>query len=170
MCQLSSDPALLLIHLLVWSLPIIANILMLPLRKDLYTITTRSQAATRARNQAKLEPPNMAAVSFALTTGRASAATLDYTTTKGIKLYNKATNEMEPPYDLSNEGLYAFLRRVINQANQMNWDTIFNVPVTVGGVDLTRDLLSQHGMLTLAQAHAHVLTYQGLDGRAVQKF
>ena len=41
-------------------------------------------------------------------------------------------------------------------------------PVTVVGVDLTRDLLSQHSMLTLAQFRAHVLTYQGLDGRAAQ--
>ena len=50
----------------------------------------------------------------------------------------------------------------------MNWDTIINVPVTVGGVNLTRDLLSQHGILNLAQLHAHVLTYQGFDGRAAQ--
>ena len=65
---------------------------MLPLREDLYTITTRAQAAARAWNQAVLEPPNMAAVTFSLTTGRASTATLDYTITEGIKLYNKATN------------------------------------------------------------------------------
>ena len=110
----------------------------------------------------------MAAVTFALSTGRASTANLDYTTTEGIKLYKKVTKEMEPPYDLSDKGLYAFLHQVSHQANQMNWDTIFNVPVTVVGVDLNRDLLSQHGMLTLAQVHAHVLTYQGLDGRAAQ--
>ena len=145
---------------------IIANSLMLPLREDLYTITSRSQAAYRARKQALIEPPNMAAVTFALTTGRASTATPDYTTTEGIKLYNKATNEMEPPYDLSDEGLYAFLHQVSHQANQMNWGTIFNVPVTIVGVDLTHDILSQHGMLNLAQVRAHVLTYQGLDGRA----
>ena len=75
---------------------------------------------------------------------------------------------MEPPYDPSDKGLYAFLHRVSHQANQMNWDTIFNVPVTVGGVDLNRDLLSQHVMLNLAQVHARVLTYQGLDSRAAQ--
>ena len=73
---------------------------------------------------------------------------------------------METPYDLSDKGLYAFLREVSHQANQMNWDTIFNIPITVGGVDLTRDLLSQHGMLTLAQVHANDLTHQGLDIRA----
>ena len=97
----------------------------------------------------------MAAVTYALTPGRASTATLDYTTTEGIKLYNKVTKGMEPPYDLRDKGLYAFLRQVNHQATQMNWDTIINVPVTVGGVDLTRDLLIQHGMLTLAQVHAH---------------
>ena len=48
----------------------------------------------------------------------------------------------------------------------MNWDTIINVPVTVGGVNLSCDLLSQHGMLTIAQVHAHVLPYQGFYGRA----
>ena len=62
----------------------------------------------------------MAADTFAISTGRASTATLDYTTTEGNKLYNKATNEMEPPYDLSDEGLYAFLHQVSHQANQMN--------------------------------------------------
>ena len=110
----------------------------------------------------------MADVTFALTPGRASTRTLDYTTAEGIKLYNKATKGMDPPYDLSNEGLYAFLRQVIHQANKMNWDTIINVPVTLGGVRLTRDLFSQHEMLTLAQVHAHILTYQGLEGRAAQ--
>ena len=110
----------------------------------------------------------MATVTFALTTGRASTATLDYTTTEGIKLYNKATKGMDPPYELSDKWLYAFLRQVSHQANQMNWDTIINVPVTVGGVILTRDLPIQHGMLTLAQVHVHVLTYQVLDGRAAQ--
>ena len=73
---------------------------------------------------------------------------------------------MDPPYDLSNERIYPFLRQVSYQSNQTNWDTIINVPVTVGGVNPTRDLLSQHGMLTLVQVHAHVLTYQGLDGKA----
>ena len=125
------------------------NSLTLPLREDLYTITNRAQDAARARNQARLEPPNMAAVTLALTPGRASTATLDYTTTEGIKFYNKATKGVDPPYDLSDVGLYAFLRQVSHQANQMNWDNIINDPVTVGGVDLTRDLLSQHGMLTL---------------------
>ena len=33
----------------------------------------------------------MAAVTFALTPGRASTATLDYTTTEGIKFYTKDT-------------------------------------------------------------------------------
>ena len=157
-----------LIHLFVWSLPIIANSLTLPLREDLYTITTRSQAAVRARNQARLEPPNVATVTFALTPGRASTATLYYITTEGIKLYNKETKGIEPPYDLSDEGLYAFLLQVSHQANQMNWNTIINVLVNVGGVNLTCDLLIQNGVLTLAQVHAHVLTYQGLDGRAAQ--
>ena len=110
----------------------------------------------------------MAAVTFALTSGRTSTGTLDYTTTEGIKLYNKETKGMETPYDLSDKGLYAFLRQVSHQANQMQWDTIINVPVTVGGINLTRDLLSQNGMLTLAQVHDHFLTYQGLDGRAAQ--
>ena len=75
---------------------------------------------------------------------------------------------MDPPYDLSDKGLYVFLRQVNHQANHIHWDTIINFPVTVGGVSLTRDLLSQHGMLNLAQVHAHVLTYQGLDGRVAQ--
>ena len=110
----------------------------------------------------------MASVNFSLTPGRDSNATLDYTTAEVIKLYNKSKKRMDPPYDLSDEGLYAFLRQVIHQENQINWETIINVPVTVGGVILTRDLPIQHGMLTLAQVHVHVLTYQVLDGRAAQ--
>ena len=106
--------------------------------------------------------------SLALTPGRASTATLDYTTNEGIKLYNKARKGMDTTYELSDEGLYDFLHQVSHQANQMNWDTIINAPVTVGGVKLTRDLLRQNVMLTLAQVHAHVLTYQGLDGRVAQ--
>ena len=80
----------------------------------------------------------MAAVTFSLTPGRASTATLDYTTDEGIKLYNKATKRIETPYKLNDEGLYPFLRQVSHQENRMNWDTIINVPVTVGGVDLAR--------------------------------
>ena len=108
----------------------------------------------------------MAAVTFTITPSRASTATLYYMTTECIKLYNKDTKGIEPPYDLSDEGLYAFLLQVSHQANQMNWDTIINVPVNVGGVNPTRDLLSQNGILTLAQVHAHFLTYQGLGGKA----
>ena len=52
----------------------------------------------------------------------------------------------------------------------MNWNTIINVLVTIGGVNLTRDLLIQHGMLTIVQVHAYVLTYQVLDGRAAQNY
>ena len=126
--QMSSDLALLLIHSLVWYLPIIANSLTLFLREDLYTSSTQAQAAARALNQARLEPPNMAAVTFALTPGRASTATPDYTTTEGIKFYNKATKGMEPPYELSNQKPYPFLSQVSHKANQMNWDTIINVP------------------------------------------
>ena len=62
----------------------------------------------------------MAAVTFSLTPGRASTATLDCTTDEVIKLYIKATKGLEPPYDLSGEGLYAFLRQVSHQVNQMN--------------------------------------------------
>ena len=118
--QLSIDLALLLIYSLVWSLLIIANSLTLPLREDLYTITTQAQAAARARNQARLELPNMSAITFALTLGRASTATLDYTTAEGIKFYNKTTKGMESPYDLSDKRLYPFLRQVSYEANQMN--------------------------------------------------
>ena len=50
----------------------------------------------------------------------------------------------------------------------MNWDNIINVQVTVGGVGLTHDLLSQHSMLNLAQVHALVLDYQGLEDRPAQ--
>ena len=128
----------------------------------------RIKCAVRARNQARLEPPNVATVTFALTPGRASTATLYYITTEGIKLYNKATKGIEPPYDLSNKGLYAFLFQVSHQANQMNWNTIINVLVNVGGVNLTCNLLIQNGVLTLAQVRAHALTYQGLDDRAAQ--
>ena len=112
-------------------MPITANSLTLHLREDLYTITTRAQAASRARYQARLEPTKIAAATFALTTGRASTVTLDYTAAEGIKFYNKATKGMETTYDLRDKGLYAFLRQVSYQANQMNWDNIINVPVTV---------------------------------------
>ena len=108
----------------------------------------------------------MAAFTFNLTPGRASTATLGYMTDEGINLYNKATKGMDPTYEPSDKVLYAFLQQVSHQANQMNWDTIINIPVTVGGVSLTCNLLSQHGMLTIVQVHDHVLTYQGLDGRA----
>ena len=110
----------------------------------------------------------MSDITFAITPGRASTATLDCMTAEGINLYNKATKGVEPPYELSDKGLYAFLRQVSHQANQMNWDTFINVPVTIGGVNLMFDLLSQHGMLNLAKVHALVLTYQGLVGRAAQ--
>ena len=141
------------------------NSLTLPLHEDLITITTRAQASARSRNQARLEPPNISAVTFALTPGRASIATLDYTTTEGIKFYTKETKVMEPPYERSEKGIYAFLCQVSHQANQTNSDTIINVSVTVGGVNLTSDILSQNDMLTLLRVHAHVLTYLVFYGR-----
>jgi hypothetical protein len=70
----------------------------------------------------------MAHVQFTLAPGRANNdAVLDYTSTEGIKLYNKATTPLETKYDLDAGRLYYFLQNVENRASNQNWSPICNI-------------------------------------------
>jgi hypothetical protein len=115
----------------------------------------------------------MAQVRFALAPGRVNNEVLDYSSSEGIKLYNKATAPLETKYDLDTGHLYSFLQKVRNRAMNQNWSGICTIPVhpltVVAGQNIPEyDLLTQYGRMTLANIKAFSLTYQFDQGRSAQ--
>jgi hypothetical protein len=115
----------------------------------------------------------MAQVQFALAPGRVNNEVLDYSSSEGIKLYNKATAPLETKYDLDTGHLYSFLQKVRNRAMNQNWTVICTIPVPpstaiAGQVTPKYDLLTQYGRMTLNNIRAAAEEYQFRHGRNAQ--
>lgn len=110
---------------------------------------------------------------FALAPGRLGTEVLDYSSSEGIKLYNKATAPLENKYDLDPGHLYGFLQKVRNRAMNQNWQEICKIPVgpTIVVPDAVipeYDLLTEYGRMTLAHVRSHAGSYQFVSGRSAQ--
>lgn len=115
----------------------------------------------------------MAEVQFSLAPGHVNDEIINYSSSEGIKLFNQATNPIEPKYDLNTGHLYTFLHEVRSQAMMCNWSSIYNISVpsatTVAGeVAPKYDILTQYGQVTLAQVRSDAETYQCVEQRKAQ--
>jgi hypothetical protein len=90
---------------------------------------------------------------------------LDYSKSDDVKIYQSAIAPMTPLYDGEPGGLLTFLERLIIRADLSNWKNIIMTPDS-GGV--LRNLLTEHGRLTMANVRAYSETYNGHRGRKEQ--
>lgn len=110
-------------------------------------------------------------IPFALAPGMATNQVIDYTTTAGQKVWEKATAKLsEELFDCDSEGLRDFIELVRARAEVQGWNTsILAIPVDLA--DLlgdAQDFLDHYGEIDLAHLRAHALTYYNQQNRAAQ--
>ena len=86
---------------------------------------------------------------------------INYATTEGRKMYERAIEPLAIKYDGEQKGLKIFLHDVACKASTCGWtQRILTIPVPDdGGVDVGRSLLIQYGMITVDHIRAHAATY-----------
>jgi hypothetical protein len=137
-------------------------------------ITTLANAQAAAASAAAAAPvvavpPVVPAVAqvLALWPGLANNAILDYNTSDGRKIYNKAITPLTTQDDLNDDGLQTFLAKVSARARESNWEDIINVP-DAGPPPVLRSLIDAYGAVTLADCRSHAATYISTPARRAQ--
>jgi len=103
---------------------------------------------------------------FALSPAHAQPGIIDYSTTVGAKVYEKATAELEcEKYDMKSSGLKLFLTRLKQRGATFAWGPITNINDSSG---TSRDLYTQYGLLTHADVLVNVNTYSTANNRKGQ--
>jgi hypothetical protein len=127
------------------------------------------QAAAVAAAGGPPIPPAPPAPVFALTPGLLNEALpWDYGTTAGLKLFFASTKGLEPKFNGAQTGLKVFLRALTVKAQNFGWDAmILSIPDGLP-VPVNRDLLTQYGLLSIANVQARAATWLGNNSRAAQ--
>lgn len=113
------------------------------------------------------------AAPFALSPAMATAGqVLDYTTEAGQKLFNRATDSLYEDstdlFDCQPEQLQDFIDRVKNKCIVHNFAALRQVPDTSTNPPTNRDVLTNHGVLSLEMCVAHANTYVNTQTRLAQ--
>jgi hypothetical protein len=138
-------------------------------------ITKLTNAQVTAANAAAAAPPVVpvaapvvpVATVFAFWPGLANNAVIDYNTSDGRKIYNKAVEPLATKYDLNTEGLQTFLAKVSARARESNWDAILTIPDSLP-TPVDRNLIDAYGTLSLDDCKAHALSYINTQARTAQ--
>jgi hypothetical protein len=113
--------------------------------------------------------PPAGPAAFALTPGLLNVATpWDYSSSEGIKLFFASTKSLETKYDGQQTGLKVFLRSISTKAKTFGWDTLVLTIPDGAPVPVNRNLLTQYGLLTIANVTAAANIYIGTNTRAAQ--
>jgi hypothetical protein len=104
---------------------------------------------------------------FALWPGLANNAVIDYNTSDGRKICNKAVEPLATKYDLNTEGLQTFLAKVSARARESNWDAILTIPDSLP-TPVDRNLIDADGTLSLDDCKAYSLSYINTQARTAQ--
>jgi len=110
-------------------------------------------------------------VQFSLAPGVATNAVIDYTTTSGQKVWDKATAKLaEEQFDCDSEGLRDFLELVRARAEVQGWNvSVLSIPVDVANpLGATQDFLDHYGEISLDRCRANATTYYNQANRAAQ--
>ena len=102
---------------------------------------------------------------FALHPALVNNQVLDYSTTTGNKLYNKATAPLPDEGNLTGETIQVFLTQLGGRAVTMGWSAICTIPDSNGN---NRDLFTEFGMLNRQNMVDKANTYMGNDVRDKQ--
>jgi hypothetical protein len=127
---------------------------------DAQAATDATAAALRAGAPAAVA----LAARFSLSPAHASNDVINYGTSDGMKLYNKATKPQTNEYDGSSDFLRLFLAVFEDHADESNWGLNVTVPTANG----PRELASRYGQITADELRAHVTTFSGTQTRQAQ--
>jgi len=120
-----------------------------------------------AANMAAQNQPNFV---FALSPALINPGPIDYSTTKGIKLWRGAVKPLAKElFTLEPHQFKLFLSTLTERTMVYGWENIINIPVNVavqGGP--THSLLTHYGQVTLQQVRDHAATYVNAQTRAAQ--
>ena len=120
-------------------------------------------ATTAALVAANAAPPGPTA--FALSPALASSnALLNYNSSEGIKIYNKATAPMDVLYNGGSGNLRLFLSKVQQKANQYGWNRILEIQQG----SQTLNLVSSDGQVELLSIRAQALVLEAAAPRDTQ--
>ena len=114
--------------------------------------------------------PPAVVVQFALSPALCTPdAVIDYSTSGGAKLFASSTKALPTEYDLKPEGLKLFLSQINDRSRVAGWSDILEIPVVLGAVpDVTVNLISQYGVVTMVQVRAHAESYNAVQCRTAQ--
>ena len=105
-----------------------------------------------------------AAIPFALAPARINNDVLDYTDAGTIKSYYRATEPLDPLFDVEGATLKLFLENVKQRAESFNW--MPTLTITKDGQPF--NLIADYGAITMQEVQQHANTYIGLHHRNAQ--
>jgi hypothetical protein len=113
---------------------------------------------------------------FARTPALAHAGVLNLSSSEGMKIYNAATAALSSKFSGGPAEIYLLLKDLKQRSNAFGWSgitnvTIAGVPAAAGAAPppaITYDLLTQYGLVTLAQLSVMANVYENADGREAQ--
>jgi hypothetical protein len=109
-------------------------------------------------------------VIFALSPALVNNEVIDYSTAEGVKLYKSNISKLPVEITASPEDLVLTLQEIRSRVESANWLAIMTIPVEndANGAAVTRNLITEHGMITMEQVRAHALTYAETPTRDAQ--
>jgi hypothetical protein len=129
------------------------------------TDAAAAQAATTAALAAAANRGPAGPIAFSLSPALSSSnALLDYSSSEGIKIYNKATSPIDVPYDGGSGGLRLFLSKVQQKGNQFGWNRI----LTINQNGQMLNLIASYGQVEIASVRAQALTLEAAASRDTQ--
>ena len=107
---------------------------------------------------------------FALSPALVDQGIIDYSTSRGVKIYQAATAKLQDNlFDVESSGIHTFINALADRAMQFGWHYILDNPKDIDHPDDDLvNLLTNHGEISLAQIRAYVTTYIQGDNRAAQ--
>ena len=83
----------------------------------------------------------------------------DYHPAKGSNIYKQAVKPLKDEFDCSSSRLNLLLAQLKDHAITYRGTCIMSIPLDLNDPDMTIDMISGYGWLTLVQVHAHAATY-----------
>jgi hypothetical protein len=140
---------------------------------NIHDVSTFTIVVTRQQARMAAAPPAMAVAAaappaFALFPGRATITALDFNNSDDVKLYKTAITAMTTPFNLAPIGLTQFLSNVQDRATEFGWENLLTVPTGPATARVNRNIITDYGLITMADCEAHAATYFAQTTRQAQ--
>ena len=101
-------------------------------------------------------------VTFALAPGRVNKGIIDYSSSEGIKHFNKATEPTKKLFNGQAENLHYFLTQVSDRIKDFGWESITTI---TNSEDLAVDMVTEYGQYTLEDVQVQATEWHGEDNQ-----